>query len=176
MRTAALVDERGHIVWLCLPHFDGEPVFAALIAGEQGGFLVLGPAGHAEVVQRRYRSRSTVLETTWRVGGARLVLTEGMVAEVEGSLFPTFCLVRRLEAHGGVVDCSLGLRSSIREPASHAEIAFDEGRAHVRRSGDRVGAHGRPRPRASTATRTSVPQALREDRILQEIHATGGDI
>jgi GH15 family glucan-1,4-alpha-glucosidase len=36
-RTAALVDERGAIVWSCLPHFDGEPVFAALIAGEQGG-------------------------------------------------------------------------------------------------------------------------------------------
>jgi GH15 family glucan-1,4-alpha-glucosidase len=106
-RTAALVDERGAIVWSCLPHFDGEPVFAALIAGEQGGCFVLGPAGRAEVAQRRYRSGSSVLETTWRVGGGRLVLTEGMVAEVEGSLFPTFCLVRRLEAQLGAVDCSL---------------------------------------------------------------------
>jgi len=106
-RTAALVDERGRVVWLCLPHFDGEPVFAALIAGGQGGDFALGPAGQAEVVQRRYRAQSTLLETTWRVQGARLVLTEGMVAEVEGSLFPTFCLVRRLEAHGAGVACSL---------------------------------------------------------------------
>jgi GH15 family glucan-1,4-alpha-glucosidase len=108
-RTAALVDARGRIVWLCLPHFDGEPVFAALIAGEQGGLFALGPAGDAEVVERGYRSGSTLLETTWRVGSARLVLTEGMVAEVAGALFPTFCLVRRLEAQGGVVQCSLCL-------------------------------------------------------------------
>jgi GH15 family glucan-1,4-alpha-glucosidase len=107
-RTAALVDDRGRVVWLCLPHFDGEPVFASLVGGEQGGDFVLGPAGPAEVVRRRYRDRSTVLETTWRIGGARLVLTEGMVAEVEGTMVPTFCLVRRLEAHGGGVECSLG--------------------------------------------------------------------
>jgi GH15 family glucan-1,4-alpha-glucosidase len=104
-RTAALVDERGRIVWLCLPHFDDEPVFGALVAGDDGGRFALGPAGNAEVARRRYRSGSTLLETTWRVGAARLSLTDGMVAEVEGSLFPTFCLVRRLEAHGGAVDC-----------------------------------------------------------------------
>ena len=108
-RTAALVDERGRVAWLCLPHFDGEPVFASLVAGEQGGDFVLGPDGPAEVVERRYRDHSTVLETAWRLDGARLVLTEGMVADVQGSLFPTFCLVRRLEAQGGPVDCSLRL-------------------------------------------------------------------
>jgi GH15 family glucan-1,4-alpha-glucosidase len=105
-RTAALVDERGRIVWLCLPHFDGEPVFAALVAGEGGGTFALGPAGDAEVVRRRYRSGSTLLEPVWRVGAAQLSLIEGMVAEVEGSLFPTFCLVRRLEARGGAVECA----------------------------------------------------------------------
>ena len=93
-------------MWLCLPHFDGEPVFGALVAGEGGGAFALGPAGDAEVVRRRYRSGSTLLETVWRVGAARLSLTEGMVAEVEGSLFPTFCLVRRLEARGGAVECA----------------------------------------------------------------------
>lgn len=55
------------------------------------------------MVRRRYRDGSAVLETEWRVGPARLVLTEGMVADVGGTLFPTFCLVRRLEARGGSV-------------------------------------------------------------------------
>ncbi len=108
-RTAALVDTRGRIVWLCLPHFDGEPVFADLIAGAGGGVFTLGPAGDAEVVERRYRPGSAVLETTWRTDGGELVLTEGMVAEVEGELLPTFCLVRRIEARGGAVDCLLRL-------------------------------------------------------------------
>jgi GH15 family glucan-1,4-alpha-glucosidase len=107
-RTAALVDPRGRIVWLCLPHFDGDPVFGALVAGDQrGGSFTLGPAGDAEVVRRRYRGGSTVLETTWRAGSAQLVLTEGMVAQVEGSLLPTLCLVRRLEARGEAVRCTV---------------------------------------------------------------------
>ncbi len=106
-RTAALVDTRARIVWLCLPHFDGEPVFGALVAGDDGGSFVLGPAGDAEIVTRRYRNGSTILETTWHVGSAHLAMTEGMVAEVEGSLFPTFCLVRRLEARGDTVDCMI---------------------------------------------------------------------
>jgi GH15 family glucan-1,4-alpha-glucosidase len=104
-RTAALVDTSGRIVWMCLPHFDGEPVFATLVAGKQGGEFLMGPAGDAELVLRRYRTGSTVLETAWRVDGSTLVLTEGMVSEVGGSLLPTFCLVRRLEAHDGPVEC-----------------------------------------------------------------------
>src|ERR687897_117602 len=102
-RTAALVDTRGSVVWLCLPHFDGEPVFAALVAGRNGGLFTLGPASDANVVRRRYLNSSTVLETTWQVGDAHVVLTEGMVADVQDVLFPTFCLVRRLEARGAEV-------------------------------------------------------------------------
>jgi GH15 family glucan-1,4-alpha-glucosidase len=126
-RTAGLVDARGRIVWLCLPHFDGEPIFGALVAGEGGGLFTLGPAGDAEVVHRRYGSGSTLLETTWRVGDAHLVLTEGMVADVEGSLFPTFCLVRRMEARGGAVDCAVcfdpRFGTDRREPRSRSTCA-----------------------------------------------------
>jgi len=106
-RTAALVDARGRVVWLCLPHFDGEPVFATLLAGPDGGDFELGPAGNAEVVRRAYRPASTLIETTWRVDGAELVATDGMVSSVAGGLFPTFCLVRRLEARGHGVQCTL---------------------------------------------------------------------
>ena len=104
-RTAALVDTRGTVVWLCLPHFDGDPVFASLLAGHDGGSFTVGPAGDAVVVDRRYRRGSTIVETTWRAGGAELVSTEGMVSEIDGALFPTLCLVRRLEAHGRPVRC-----------------------------------------------------------------------
>jgi GH15 family glucan-1,4-alpha-glucosidase len=106
-RTAALVDTRGRVVWLCLPHFDGDPVFGALVAGDGGGSFTVGPMGAGEVVGRRYWPGSAVLETTWRVQGSELVLTEGMVSEVRGELFPTFCLVRRLEARGGAVACTI---------------------------------------------------------------------
>jgi GH15 family glucan-1,4-alpha-glucosidase len=106
-RTAALVDGRGRIVWMCLPHFDGGPVFASLHAGADGGDFMFGPVVEAEPISRRYRPGSAVLETTWQVGAARLILTEGMVADVAGRLLPTMCLVRRLEANGGEVDCTM---------------------------------------------------------------------
>jgi len=30
-RIGALIDERGEIVWSCLPRFDGDPVFCSLL-------------------------------------------------------------------------------------------------------------------------------------------------
>jgi GH15 family glucan-1,4-alpha-glucosidase len=106
-RTAALVDARGTVVWMCLPHFDGEPVFASLLAGRDGGAFTVGPSAPAELVSRRYRAGSPVLDTRWQVDGAQLAATDGMVAGVHGRLFPTLCLVRRLEARGQPVQCTL---------------------------------------------------------------------
>jgi len=106
-RTAALVDARGRIVWMCLPHFDGDPVFGALLAGDGGGHFTVGPAGEATLMERHYRAGSTVLESRWAVDGGQLRLTEGMISEVIGSLFPTLCLVRRLEAEAGPVRCTV---------------------------------------------------------------------
>ena len=99
-RTAALVDSQGSIDWLCLPHFDGDPVFARLLAGPDGGHFAVRPAGPAELIQRRYRPETAVLESAWAVGSAQLIAADGLIADVDGSPLPTFCLVRRVEAHG----------------------------------------------------------------------------
>ncbi len=32
---SALIDQRGQIVWSCLPHFDGDPVFCSLVNGSE---------------------------------------------------------------------------------------------------------------------------------------------
>ncbi len=56
-RTAALVSSAGAIDWLCLPRFDGVPVFARLIGGPEGGTFRLGPAEPYELVRRRYPPR-----------------------------------------------------------------------------------------------------------------------
>jgi len=103
-RTAALVSSDGSIDWLCLPRFDGEPVFGALVGGDAAGRFRLSPAVGARVVDRRYRPHSATLETSWATAGGRLTLTEGMVAEVSGRLLPATLLVRRLSAEGGTCD------------------------------------------------------------------------
>ncbi|MFI7593254.1 glycoside hydrolase family 15 protein [Micromonospora sp. NPDC049359] len=103
-RTAALVASDGAMDWLCVPRFDGEPLFGRLVGGPDAGTFRIGPARSATVLERRYRPHTATLETIWAVGGGRLCLTEAMVAEVSGRLLPTTLVVRRLSAEGAAVD------------------------------------------------------------------------
>src|SRR5215211_3638917 len=103
-RTAALIGSDGAIDWLCVPRFDGQPVFGRLVGGPAAGTFRMGPAGAAAVIARRYRPHTATLETTWDTPGGRLTLTEGMIADVTGQLLPSSLLVRRLTAAGGPVD------------------------------------------------------------------------
>jgi len=50
-QISALVDRRGAIVWSCMPRFDSEPVFGALLDDADGGSFAIGPAdgSHATV-------------------------------------------------------------------------------------------------------------------------------
>jgi GH15 family glucan-1,4-alpha-glucosidase len=106
-RTAALVASDGSIDWLCVPRFDGQPIFGRLVGGPETGSFRLGPAGPASVSTRRYRPDSATLETTWDTRSGSLTLTEAMVGEVAGRLLPTTLLVRRLSADSGPVDATL---------------------------------------------------------------------
>ncbi|MFC0505395.1 glycoside hydrolase family 15 protein [Micromonospora costi] len=122
-RTAALVAADGGIDWLCVPRFDGEPLFGRLVGGPDAGMFRVGPARPAPVVERRYRPHTATVETTWAVGDGRLTLTEAMVAEVRGRLLPTTLIVRRLSAEDATVeavvefDPRLGVRH--RRPRVH---------------------------------------------------------
>jgi GH15 family glucan-1,4-alpha-glucosidase len=106
-RTAALVGPDGAIDWLCVPRFDGDPLFGRLVGGTGAGSFRLGPAGASAAARRRYVEASATLQTSWDTPTGRLVLTDGMVAEVSGRLLPTTLLVRRLEARGGAVGATI---------------------------------------------------------------------
>ena len=66
-QVAALAATPGRIVWLCLPRFDGDPVFNALLqAGSEpagGGFFDVEVEDPGEC-RRRYLRNTAVLETT----------------------------------------------------------------------------------------------------------------
>jgi GH15 family glucan-1,4-alpha-glucosidase len=142
-RTAALVDDGGSVDWLCLPHFDGEAVFARLVAGDDGGHFKLGPAVDTAPTARRYRPGTNVIETEWTIDGARLRLTEGMVSEVVGRLLPTMCLVRRLEAEGAPVRATVAFdprfgaeRTRPRMRRSSGALVCSDGRVALSLTGD----------------------------------------
>jgi GH15 family glucan-1,4-alpha-glucosidase len=61
---SALVERTGAIVWSCLPRFDSEPVFSALLDARDGGVFLVGPADDTPGTQR-YINNTNVLETTF---------------------------------------------------------------------------------------------------------------
>jgi GH15 family glucan-1,4-alpha-glucosidase len=63
-QCSALIDRSGAIVWSCLPRFDSEPVFSALLDQRDGGRFAIGPADGTPGVQR-YLDNSNVLETAF---------------------------------------------------------------------------------------------------------------
>ncbi|HEX7028827.1 MAG TPA: trehalase-like domain-containing protein, partial [Gammaproteobacteria bacterium] len=51
-RTAALISKNGSIDWLCLPHFSGPSLFAALLDQSRGGRFAINPRGEFSVTRR----------------------------------------------------------------------------------------------------------------------------
>ncbi|WP_115563315.1 glycoside hydrolase family 15 protein [Xanthomonas arboricola] len=77
--SAALVDHRGTIDWLCLPRFDSDAVFASLLGDEQHGQWALSPAA-AFRSERAYEDDSLVLCTRMSTDTGTVELVDFMVA------------------------------------------------------------------------------------------------
>ncbi len=60
--TAALVHKSGAIEWLCLPRFDSEACFAAILGDAQNGCWKMCFGGERKRI-RKYRDHSLILET-----------------------------------------------------------------------------------------------------------------
>lgn len=103
LQTGALVSRNGSIDWLCLPRFDSDSFFAALLGTEDHGRWLLAPSSHPAVagpvvVKRRYRDSTFVLETLWRTDSGEVLVTEFMpVSDNRASL------VRRVQGIKGSV-------------------------------------------------------------------------
>jgi GH15 family glucan-1,4-alpha-glucosidase len=63
--TAALVDNRGSIDWLCWPNFASEACFAALLGGAENGSWRIQPSDAEWRTTRRYQDHTLILETTF---------------------------------------------------------------------------------------------------------------
>src|SRR5580658_3691305 len=61
--SAALVSRDGAIDWLCLPRFDSDACFAALLGRDEHGTWVIHPGAKVRSTSRRYRPDTMILET-----------------------------------------------------------------------------------------------------------------
>jgi GH15 family glucan-1,4-alpha-glucosidase len=76
--TAALVDRRGCIDWLCWPDFASEACFAALLGGEDNGYWWIRPDDGEWKTTRCYREHTLILETTFEHSGGTVRLIDFM--------------------------------------------------------------------------------------------------
>jgi GH15 family glucan-1,4-alpha-glucosidase len=106
MQSAALVSRDGSIDWLCLPRFDSDAVFAALVGSRQNGQWRLnptaaeGPKARAGTVSRRYRRDTLILETLWTETGGTVRVIDFMPPR--GTATPV--LIRIVEGVSGAVE------------------------------------------------------------------------
>jgi GH15 family glucan-1,4-alpha-glucosidase len=76
--TAALVDHRGCIDWLCWPDFASEACFAALLGSEENGYWWIRPDDGEWKTTRCYREHTLILETTFEHSGGTVRLVDFM--------------------------------------------------------------------------------------------------
>ncbi len=83
--SAALVDHRGTIAWLCLPRFDSDAVFASLLGDEQHGQWALAPTADYRS-ERAYEDDSLVLCTRLITDSGAVELVDFMAASENGEI------------------------------------------------------------------------------------------
>src|SRR3954447_192207 len=78
MNTAELVARDGSIDWLCVPRFDSDACFAALLGGPEHGRWLLAPEGEVKQVARRYLPGTAILETRFETAEGVATVTDFM--------------------------------------------------------------------------------------------------
>ena len=86
-QTAALVGRNGSIDWLCLPRFDTEAVFAALLGETQNGRWLIAPIDPAKKNRRSYRGETGILETRVETASGSVTIIDFMpLPETDGQI------------------------------------------------------------------------------------------
>ena len=85
LQSVALVGKDGSIDWLCLPRFDSDACFAALLGTRDHGRWQIAPEGEITAVRRSYRPGTLVLETDFETASGAVTLIDLMPVEGRGT-------------------------------------------------------------------------------------------
>jgi GH15 family glucan-1,4-alpha-glucosidase len=100
---SALIDERGRVVWCCLPRFDGDPVFNALLDPSTGGSVWAIEIEDFARSEQEYKPNTAILHT-------RLYDQQGQGIEItdfaprftsRDRMFRPLTLIRRIKVLSG---------------------------------------------------------------------------
>jgi GH15 family glucan-1,4-alpha-glucosidase len=96
---SALIDPHGRVVWSCLPRFDGDPVFHALLGGEdpEAGSFAIEIEDLVEARQRYEPNTAVLVTELWDRHGQGLAITDFAPRfPSRGRFFRPTMLVRRV--------------------------------------------------------------------------------
>ncbi|PQA85812.1 glycoside hydrolase family 15 protein [Hyphococcus luteus] len=158
---AALIDEKADLVWMCLPRFDGEPVFNRLIGG--GGVFSIELSGCCKTRQR-YHKNTAILETVLEAeDGSSVCITDFAPRFFDrGRTFRPASVVRRVTPLRGMPKISVTLTPQTGLGAE--DMAPMRGVSHIRFKNDHAGF------RVTTDAPVSYVAAQREFVLANELH------
>jgi GH15 family glucan-1,4-alpha-glucosidase len=104
LHTAAMVSDEGAIEWLCIPRFDSDACFAALLGDEKNGHFTIRPATAYRESSQRYQRDTLVLETEFVTDSGRVKLIDFMPIRESHAR-----IVRIVEGLEGQVEMSVEL-------------------------------------------------------------------
>ena len=76
--TGALIGNDGSLDWLCLPRYDSESIFGALLGTEDHGRWLLAPSDPNATNTRHYDGSTFILVTTWTTAKGVVEITDLM--------------------------------------------------------------------------------------------------
>lgn len=76
--TGALVGRDGSIDWLCLPRYDSQSTFGALLGTEDHGRWLVAPTDATASSTRRYERDTMILVTRWRTSTGEVEVVDAM--------------------------------------------------------------------------------------------------
>lgn len=135
---AALIDRFGNIVWGCWPRIDGDPIFCALVDGDDpdSGFFSIGFDEEAEAEQAYVRNTAIVRTVLRSKSGASFSITDFAPRFRQyHRIFRPPMIVRRVEPLEGV--CRIRVRCRPRMNYGESLATPAPGSNHVRYATDR---------------------------------------
>lgn len=133
---SALIDPHGRVVWSCLPRFDGDPVFHALLGGEDGAGAFAIEIEHLDKARQYYDPNTAVLHTElWDTLGQGILITDFAPRfPSRGRFFRPTMLVRRVRPLQGAPRVRVSLTPRFNWGAETPTIT--SGSNHIRYVGE----------------------------------------
>jgi GH15 family glucan-1,4-alpha-glucosidase len=97
MVSCALIGRDGSIDWLCLPRFDSDACFAALLGTPEHGRWLIAPKGEIKNTTRRYLPNTAILETTFETANGIAKVTDFMPLSLNEEMVEVIRIVRGIK-------------------------------------------------------------------------------